>query len=109
MTLVNDSGTQRPADPARDSALIFGWIALLGAGMPVGLMLLIHFTSDGPEAMAGLLPMFFLLFTGWIWLILAVVALTKASRARRPVFPSVLGWLTIFLLAIAILPMLGSF
>ncbi|MFG6402233.1 hypothetical protein [Microbacterium sp. P04] len=80
-----------PADPKRTTALVLGWIAVVPLALIHLLFLLIILTSEGASQMAAVLPMIAYVLTGWIWAILAFIALMVARDARRPVSPSVVA------------------
>ena len=76
----------------RTIALWFSGIGAVLIGIPLVMLLVVALAAGG---LAGVWPLFLLMFTSWIPLVLGIVGLVFSRGAERPALPLVLSIATI--------------
>lgn len=78
--------------------------------MPLALIwlmfLLIMTLSEGASRMAGAAPMFAYMVTGWLWALLAVIALVLTADVDRPLHPRLVAGIALLAAFLGLLGLL---
>jgi hypothetical protein len=83
-------------DPRRASAVVLASIACGAMTLISGVFLFLVATTSGASSMAVVLPYLAFVGTGWIWVILALVAMFLSRRLSDSRLPITLAGITLF-------------
>lgn len=80
-----------PSTRRRTIALWLSGVAVVLIAIPLVMLLVVALTAGGENALAGVWPLFLLMFGSWIPVVLAIVGLIVSRGADRPMLPVVLA------------------
>lgn len=76
-----------PSSPQRTAAIVLAYVAVVPLTLIWVVFLAMIISLDGPSQMAALLPMAAFAFTGWLWALLAIIALLLTKGEQRRAHP----------------------
>lgn len=92
-----------PTSRATRRRTIALWCSIIGLALiavPLLMLLIVALTANSDNALAGVVPLFLLMFTSWIPLALGIIGLVLTRGAERPLLPRILAIATIVLVPV---------